>query len=266
MFLPSSCPAVKIASTKKTVSSRSLCDSVVGEQSSPQVPKTFSRPKLLSSVRNSNSVDKSGQSSSSIRILFEVKPSFSMVESRGGDLNQVSKVNELDRPSAQKRKTLIRPSLDYANLTRNWKKKASDSTDSKVTDGEIEEQPKKDSTTEPLGPAVSHVSEQQRPVARQPASGISFKQLLDCDLKHPIRVDLDQLKEKMKQQSSSSKGVKPILIHSSKKQFFSRQKPLELGFSHSKSNRQEESSTELSVSSKRVSFSRNMMVRVFSKE
>lgn len=265
MFVPSSCHAVKKVQIKKTVSSRSFCDTMDGVISSPQLPKTFSRPKLLSSIRNANSLDKSGQSSSSIRILFEVKPSFSMVESREGDLNQVSKVNEPDRPSAQKRVSLIRANLDFASLARNWKKKASDSSDSKVTDGEIEQQSAKDSTALPLGQAATKEAQQQRPVSRQPASGISFKQLLDCDLKHPIRVDLDQLKEKMKLQSSSSKGVKPILIHSSKK-LFSHQKPLERGLGHSKSIRQEESSTEHSVSSKRVSFSRNMMVRVYRRE
>lgn len=265
MFLPISCPTAKKVSIKTTISCRSLCHNIENEIDSPQLPKTFSRPKLLSSIRSSTSFEKSEKSSSSISILFGVKPSFSMIARRKGDSNQVSKEDDPERID-QKKKTQIRPTLDFASLAQKWKKKGSESLESKVTEGEIKDESAKISLTKPLCPAVNSEVEQRVSAEEKPASGISFKQLLDCELKYPIRLDLDQLKEKMKLQGSSSNGIKPILVHSSNKQFFNSKQPPAHRISNSKSVRHEESSTDHSVSSKRVSFSRNMMVRIYSRE
>lgn len=265
MILPISCPSAKKVSIKTTVSCRSLCHSIDNEIDGPQLPKTFSRPKLLSSIRISNSFEKSEKSSSSISILFGVKPSFSMIARRKGDSNPVSKEDHPERID-QKRKTQIRPTLDFASLSKKWKKKGSESLDSKLTEGEIEDESAKNSVTKPLCPAVDSQVEQKVSTEDKPFPGISFKQLLDCDLKYPIRLDLDQLKEKMKLQGSSSNGIKPILVHSPNKQFFHSKQPPAHRISNSKSVRHEESSTDQSASSKRVSFSRNMMVRIYSRE
>ena len=228
------------------------------------MPKTFSRPKLLSSIRNASSMEKIDRPSSSTRQLFEVKPSFSMVESRDGDSNQVSVEGAQDKVG-QRRKSLIKPTLDFINLSSKWKKKGSYSSDSKVTEGEIEEESAKNSAIKPPGLAVSHLGELPKGPVQKPATGISFKQLLDCDLKHPVRLDLEQLKEKMKLQTASSQGIKPILIHTSKK-MINRPQPSDLGLIKRKSTRHEEASTDHSTSSKRVSFSRNMMVKIFRRE